>query len=192
MERKLTLVIKQDEDPQSPREWSNLGHMVCFHNRMTIGDDHKGLTFETAQDLEARMYDVRNGVCLPIYAYQHGGITISTRRTGQFADPFDSGKLGFIYASKEMIREHFQKKVCTKKMMEKALEILHSEVETYDQYLLGDVYGYVIKDEAGEVVDSCWGFYGRELAEQEGKAALEAEKKYEAQETAKVAACMAL
>jgi hypothetical protein len=48
-------------------------------------------------------------------------------------------------------------------------DILLEEVEVYDQYLSGDVYGFVLKelqtcptcnDVNEEVIDSCWGFYG--------------------------------
>ncbi len=36
---------------------------------------------------------------------------------------------------------------------------MRGEVEVYDQYLRGDVWGFeVIED--GEVKDSCWGFFG--------------------------------
>ena len=44
--------------------------------------------------------------------------------------------------------------------MERAEKCLRSEVETYDDYLTGQVYGYIIEDENGEQLDSCWGFLG--------------------------------
>lgn len=50
-----------------------------------------------------------------------------------------------------------------------AEKYLKSEVETYDQYLTGDVYGYVIEDKEGEELDSCWGFYGEEYCLEEAK-----------------------
>ena len=51
------------------------------------------------------------------------------------------------------------------------MKALRQEVETYSQYLSGDVYGYEIHKH-GEVVDSCWGFYGYDTAEEEAKAQL--------------------
>ena len=41
---------------------------------------------------------------------------------------------------------------------------LKGEVETYDQYLTGQVYGFTISEEEGDEdeLDSCWGFYGLE------------------------------
>lgn len=34
------LKIVQDECPEDPREWSNLGHMVCWHRHYRLGDKH--------------------------------------------------------------------------------------------------------------------------------------------------------
>ena len=37
-----TIIIKveQDEFASSPREWDNLGKMICWHSRYNLGDDH--------------------------------------------------------------------------------------------------------------------------------------------------------
>jgi hypothetical protein len=51
--------------------------------------------------------------------------------------------------------------------------VLAGEVKTFDQYLRGDVYGYVVTDPDGNEVDSCWGLYGIEDAEQEARSALD-------------------
>jgi len=39
---------------------------------------------------------------------------------------------------------------------------MKGEVETYDQFLTGDVYGFQVVDSDDEVIDSCWGFYSDE------------------------------
>ncbi len=53
-----------------------------------------------------------------------------------------------------------------------ALEALRGELAQWRQYLEGDVYGYVVTDERGEHLDSCWGFYGFEYAVEEGRSML--------------------
>ena len=40
-DRRYKLEIAYDTDPQSPRDWGNLGTMVCWHRRYNLGDDHK-------------------------------------------------------------------------------------------------------------------------------------------------------
>ena len=47
--------------------------------------------------------------------------------------------------------------------------VAKSVVDEWNQYLSGDVWGYVIKDEEGEEVDSCWGFYGMEDCEEQAR-----------------------
>ncbi len=51
----------------------------------------------------------------------------------------------------------------------RALKIAEAEVQTYDQYLRGEVYGYQI-DEDG---DSCWGYYGIEDCLEEAKSTVD-------------------
>jgi hypothetical protein len=49
-----------------------------------------------------------------------------------------------------------------------------SAAHTYTQYINGDVYGYVIKNHYGDVVDSCWGYYGYRDAEEAAEEAVRA------------------
>lgn len=52
----------------------------------------------------------------------------------------------------------------TKKARAAILDSLASDAKLYGAWAWGDVYGYVIKDESGETLDSCWGFYGSDFA----------------------------
>lgn len=47
-------------------------------------------------------------------------------------------------------------------LREAAQRCLTTEFSTYEEWCLGDVYGYVVEDADEEDVDSCWGFYGDE------------------------------
>lgn len=53
----------------------------------------------------------------------------------------------------------------TEVLSNKAEEILISEVETYDQYLRGNVYGFILETNDGKHIDSCYGFYGDNFKE---------------------------
>ena len=143
--------IYQDEDPLNPRtEWDNFGHMVCFHGRYTLGDKHT-MSIEDVKDILGRS-DV---VALPLYLYDHSGITMSCK---PFSCPWDSGQVGIIYVTYEEIKKEFSIQKVTPKYIEKIRKVLMNEVETYDKYLRGDVLGYVIEKD-GRDIDSCWGFY---------------------------------
>lgn len=113
----------------------------------------------------------RKFIMLPIYAYEHGGITFST---GPFTDPWDSGQCGYIYASKEKIREWYEWKLITAERHAKVIEHLQHEVEAYDQWACGDVYGFELVEvwqcgccegKSEEITQSCWGFYGSDWDE---------------------------
>lgn len=103
-------------------------------------------------------------VILPLYLYDHSGITMST---GSFNDPWDSGQVGWIYCTKE----HAEKELNTKGKgwKQAAIDCLESEVQTYDYYIMGDVYGFTIEEQTDseadewEETDSCWGFIGDTL-----------------------------
>lgn len=157
---KGVLKIVYDDSPESPREWDNLSRMVCFHGRYSLGDSHNyksgdyngwdGLSMAIKKD-----YDV--AVILPLYLYDHSGITIST---SAFSCPWDSGQVGFVFVTKEDIRNNYGIKRVTKKLIEEVEKIIISEIETYDDYLRGNVYGFILEDNEGNQIDSCFGFYG--------------------------------
>ncbi|MDR0818899.1 MAG: hypothetical protein LBN43_04930, partial [Oscillospiraceae bacterium] len=91
---------------------------------------------------------------MPLYLYDHSGITIST---SSFRDRWDSGLVGWTYASYSEIAKEYD--AVTDESIEKARNLLIAEVENYDCYLRGDCYGFqLFKD--GEETDSCWGFLG--------------------------------
>jgi hypothetical protein len=163
-----TIKIEQDELIRSPREdFENMAKMVCFHSRYNLGDkhDYKVSDFENWNDMKKKFIKLNNiAVILPLYLYDHTGITMNT--TG-FSCQWDSGQVGWIYVSKETVRKEYGK--CTKKNLERAEKYLLGEVETYDQYLTGDVYGYIVEDDNGNEVDSCWGMYGEKYAMEEAK-----------------------
>ena len=158
------LRVVQDSCGDSPREWDNLGTMVCFHGRYDLGDKHKYYSDDYSgwEELEKaiRKEGGRGTIILPLYLYDHSGITM---RTSPFGCRWDSGQVGFILTNRETILSEFGGKIVTKKLKEKVSRILEGEVETYTQYLEGEIYGFQIVDEEGEVVDSCYGFYGTDF-----------------------------
>ena len=121
----FTICVEQDENACSPREeYDHSGVMVCRHRGYNLGDHQS-----TQEELEGM--DI--GVSLPLYLYDHSGITIST---SPFSCVWDSGRVGLIYMTKAEVEEVGGE--------QRALEILEGEVKEYDQYLTGDVWCYDI------------------------------------------------
>lgn len=152
--------VKTDDDPESPRTgWDNLGTMWCFHKAYLLGDDDtaKPNLHHLDEPLDSyikREYDP--AVAIPLYLYDHSGISMST---GSFSCPWDSGIVGTIFISKAEVREEFGVKRISKQLLERVTQSLINEVKTYDQYLTNSVYGCIITDPDGNE-ESCWGYYG--------------------------------
>lgn len=159
-----TIEISQDDDPIDPREWDNLGEMICWHNRYTLGDKND---FSTPDDFYEWLKD-NPAIVLPLYLYDHSGLSISTSNAHYpFNDRWDSGQIGYIYVTYETIRKEYNWKLITKSRKEKITQYLKNEVTTYNDYLTGNVYGYevfcdICDPDHEDSIDSCWGFYGYE------------------------------
>ena len=158
-----TLKIYSDDNPESPREWDNLGTMVCFHSRYNLGDKHD---FSTPDEF-MEFLNQDNVISLPLYLYDHSGITMRTHRYNKPGSAYwqypewDSSHIGYIYVTKETVREQYGWKVITASRLEKIIQHLLNEVKTYDDYLTGNVYGFILECAiCGKQIDSCWGFYG--------------------------------
>jgi len=197
-----------DNDPTNPRrEWDNGSVMVCEHSRYDLGDkdardsaieavrasrdyrpawedeDREALDLSEPADLWTAIQRCGDIVAFPLYLYDHSGITIRMSRGGgnPFACRWDSGMVGFVYMTKAMILANWMKAEnarLTPALRKQAEDLMAAEVETYDDYLTGQVFGYVVytKDEDGdedESLDSCWGFFGQDYCEGEAKSAAE-------------------
>ena len=202
--RNTTIEIFQDEYCDSdPREWDNLGTMVCWHSRYNLGDkqecntpqqflvslaesviepyDTKVNGWYTHELWEWAAYDNipndedsgyplnalqelvdKHFIVLPLYLYDHSGLTMNT--TG-FYCPWDSGQVGYIYVSKEQVREEYNWKNLTKQRIAKIESYLQGEVEIYDLYLQNRIYFFVATCDLCGKEDSCGGFYGEEWKE---------------------------
>ena len=183
----VTVNIYYDEDPQhaNPREMDNVTTFVCWHPDYILGDfqirnpEGRGAVetifeTETGRTSFESMYVLHRYLTLmygakritPLYLYDHSGISI---RAGS-PSPFDSGgwdttMVGFAFCTEERIN------VCcgegdeyrTDEWIDKAIQ---GDVEEYDKYLTGQVYGFVV-DEDGPDEESCWGFLGDDYCKEE-------------------------
>ncbi len=141
------LTIWRDDDTDSPRDNDNLGTFyVPAGNRYVAGDDDA----TDPRDLDP----AEIAVCLPVFAYVHGVVTLST---GAFTCPWDSGQVGAIYATvADVVKCYGADTPAARRLTESCL---HGEIESLAQWYQGDIYGYTF-EQGGEVVDSCGGFYG--------------------------------
>lgn len=199
--RKLRLVIEQDQFSDDPRSWDNLGTMLCCHRDYQLGDCNSnreteeqlaeicrkyGKSDEEIDEMtfgeEIRFILDQPDICgLPLWLYDHSGISISTGRR----DAWDSSFIGLIFVEKDF----YLAQTCLKDEIdwkEAATKTLKGEIATYNDFLEGNVYQWTLYeptvvirqsmdgnelsreiDEEGEMVDSMSGFYNPTLEDVE-------------------------
>lgn len=159
-----TVELHQDDDASSPAEWDNLGTLVAFPSlsrsysfaeRESTGDD------DDAYDrggcaLLVRYLRMSQGVyALPFQFQDYGS---SGARLIALGTDDDANADGFICTTHKRVTElaGSDAQYHTDEWIYNALRV---ELENWDNYVQGNVAGYVVKDETGDVVDSVWGFY---------------------------------
>jgi len=160
-----TIKIELDEIPSNPiEEWDGNAKYCLFHSRYSLQNDTdlKSADYSGWQSLKkALIRKYRPLAILPVYMYDHSGQTIATT---PFSCRWDSGQIGFVFVNKETLKSWGYK---SRRGYEKACgrtleDDLVSNVKLYDNYISGEVYGFIVEEAEGEQIDSCWGFYGDE------------------------------
>lgn len=160
--------IVVDPDPTSPTEWSNLGQITyASRSRYVLGTE--AVSDDRFEEIGRRI-DKGELIGLPVYAYVHSGSTISTT---PYSCPWDSGRSGWAYCTREAALSEAGLQIVTAKVRKQTLERLAAEVDTFAEYLRGEVYAYIVElHEDGDFraeLDACWGIYGLDYAKEEGK-----------------------
>jgi hypothetical protein len=184
-----------------PRDADNLAHFYCWHPDYQLGDeqfsdeDGRGagprkdgrrvpLPVHTSiQDAYRHCRAQGATVILPLFLYDHSGISISagasierltradveTRGRNPFdAAGWDMSWVGFAYATEER-----RKLLGVSRSRAEVERQVRAEVQEYDQYLRGEVYGYVVTGAYGETLDDMCGLLGLDYALEEGRQAAE-------------------
>jgi hypothetical protein len=172
--RGFEIKIMADEDPCNPvKEYDMFGRLAVI-DRCRYDFGHE--TFSDPEDFEADLV-AQKAVWLPVFMYNHSGITINT---SGFSCPWDSGQVGVIYITRDEIQKEFPSwKILTKTRLKRIEEMLRSTVKEVDDYLTGNVWGFIVEDKAGEQIESCWGFRGDyEYCLEEAKFAVDGHIRY--------------
>jgi hypothetical protein len=137
----FTLEIFYDSDAESPLEWSSTKVAYNSRSRYVLGNlalDSEAL--ETFEDRNDKVY------ALPVYAYIHSGVRLSTT---SFSCSWDSGQSGWIFVAKDSPDiSHLAGD------REKVNAYLTSELEDFSSWLEGNNYYFTIKNSEGDVVES--------------------------------------
>lgn len=167
------LELHYDPDPMNPRtECDNLGTMAFFHSRYDLGDKDHGIDhtdFGGWDEMAKWIVEKMDGaIVLPVRMYDHSGIGFAMGSDSMrypFNCPWDSGQVGFMFVTKAKLIEEYGDD--SDESVAKATKCMQAELDVYNQYHGGDVYGFILRDKPcetcngeGEETESCWGFFG--------------------------------
>lgn len=156
----LKINIEQDDLPQSPNDWDDEElFLVAFHRQFSV--ERQGFSKQDVADIFSKEPESDNYKeitekyhVFPLVAYIHSGVSLALANEGKFVDiNFDTSQLGAVFVSKAM-----------EASCDAARDAARELVNTWNQYLEGDVWGYVVKDKDGNDLSSCWGYYGKDEA----------------------------
>lgn len=105
---------------------------------------------------------------MPLWLYDHSGISMSCgKRTGQYADRWDSGCVGWIICLKKTLLENeiISNDQPDAEWRARAEEVMKGDVKIYDHYIGNEVYAFFLYDEDGEEIESVGGFFGFDILE---------------------------
>lgn len=175
-----TIEIQQDDDAQSPAECSDTGLFLVSGHRdfyvMPPGEKSRSLSWAEIESQYAGTHWI-----FPIEAYIHSGVRLAFSRTGNFPDrQWDVSQVGAIFVAKKEYR-----------LSKSARKVADSLLESWNTYLSGDVWGYVVTSPDGKE-DSCWGFYGHEYCLTEAKSLVDSTIKHDTQLAAQPNECSML
>ena len=164
--------------------WTIIGKSEVTHGVLATAQEVDWLADDIVDALSMgdmiKLLEANGYYFLPLAIYDHSGVTMWVGSRWQGIDAqWDCSDVGWIYTTKEKVLAtngciKGKKKWCkvTNRNWKKAADTwMRDEIEMYDQYLTGEVYGFKNEEFDGEdwnEADSCWGFYsskwGDELA----------------------------
>ncbi len=158
------VTAERDNDPLNPRENDCNYCTICYVRNRYLGSSKydNDMDFTNSDNLDDYLAGLKDRraefVSVPLYAYVHSGITIST---GSFNDSWDSGCFGVAICTKEQVIEAFGNDT---DWQQHAKDIIEDEIETYDKFLTGEIYIYSIYSydkvtKEWTLEDTCGGFY---------------------------------
>lgn len=143
--------VYQDVDAESPDSWSDEVQFLIYDHRQFFVQRKEFDTREVFESLQTGKRLYKGYHVYPVYAYIHSGVSLSlSNNTYPFSDKWDVSFAGFV-----LIR-----RATGSYTLDQAFKQAKGLIETWNQYLSGQIYGYAVEDLSGEETESCWGYYG--------------------------------
>jgi len=153
--KNCTIKIIPDSDNGGPDEWQDEGmFLVHYHTNFQV-ERNDIVTKEELGQLfhdEVKTIDVMKEYHIFFTkAYIHSGVSLALIESGKVYpdEQWDVSRCGAVLVSKKETR-----------LRKSAYKLASGLIETWNDYLSGNIYGYVTENKNGDIIESIWGFYG--------------------------------
>ena len=158
----LTVEIWHDEYCTNPMEDYSIAGFALTTKRGVIKNT-LNISFNAFNSWEEVLNHLKKyhkvAAVLPVYAYTKSTTALSTT---PFSCPWDSGQWGYVFFTKEAVKECWGWERMSAPRREKAEESLRATIATLSAYYQGHTYGLTIIED-GEEVDHVGGFIGDDI-----------------------------
>lgn len=150
--RQLIVRIEHDDSPECPMDWCCQWRLHSFNRRSIHNTDPSEFFNDKGNPSIGLRRKLSVGLAFMLDYYEHGQGAYSLAGEGMQCQWDTSDNAGIL------IWEHSPKEMGAKTLEERAKDA-RNFLETYNNWMNGYVYGYIIETVDGEHVDSCWGYY---------------------------------
>ena len=180
---KVQAELVYDHDATNPRDGDNLGTILIAPNKVhwianrdsavDISIPQGNNPFKHWENIRREQLKIKKSeiaIAYPVTKYEHGGISLSLG----YKSGWDYTVSGFIYVTKEQVRECFGVTRITQSIIARAESCLQSELDMLTAWLNGECYGwyiteYALTDDGLEweevgILDSCGGYFDQDQA----------------------------
>lgn len=177
--------IIQDDSPSDPSDDDGSGTILTYGDKRSFWDgmekvfgDNDSAQAAVATLVSGNPVIVGGKAYLGIERYSHSGDSHAVCSTGNFPDrQWDVSPIVGLWTPSEHDPVFEAAAAASDPMAVRAalLSSAKADLETYDQWANGDVWGYClsVSNDGTEISsDSCWGYYGREAAVDAAKESL--------------------
>lgn len=140
------------------RDWDHIADVMLIHRYRglaTLDDDPRDYSIREISE----RYALDGGLALPIFAYDHSGVSFSTSNDYPYNDPWDAGIAGIAYVSPEKARAEWGENLTPQELREKCRDSIKSLVSLMNAVAAGECYHVTWYDTECNAVDSCGGFW---------------------------------
>ena len=140
------------------RDWDHIAEVMLapkYRGLATLDDDPRDYSIREISERYAR----DGGLALPVFVYNHSGVSFSTSNDYPYNDPWDAGFVGIAYVSPDKARAEWGETLTPQELRKKCRDSIKNLVSLMNAVAAGECYHVTWYDTECNAVSNCGGFW---------------------------------